>query len=157
MATAHIIIPWAFFVVLAGLLLFKPAFYRSYGDPDEWLYVESMTVEEHDEHTLEVCVRTEIGAPFSARWRATVRSIQPDGASVFFAKVQATSVYDYAVRPMSSFCLPWNQWTGMPVPIEPGIYQLHITWPMVADDGAERTQRAVSNLFRVGIAPDPGP
>lgn len=150
----HVLIPWLLLFVLPAMLLLThgTAIYDRFGDPSDWyLIAEPPHVHLDDAGELEVCITTEIRRNFASQWTTTVRRVQGDGTEqpVAGGSFQMPFAQDYNLKAESGFCLSWTDYTGLPLPGEPGVYRLYVTWPMETVDGRRREQRAMSNLFEI--------
>lgn len=153
----HIWLPWTLLFLLPGLFLIwqGPAIYDRFGDPSDWYHIASPPhVHLDKDDAWEVCLTTEIRRNFTSQWQTTVRMVLPEDGEVPVpgGSFQLDFAQDYNLKPEGAFCLPWEDYTGLAVPEEPGVYRLYVTWPMRTSDGRMREQRAVSNLFEI---PDP--
>lgn len=150
----HILIPWFGIFLLPGFLLIwqGPAIHDGFADPADWYHIAVPPHVHLDESgAWEVCITTEIRRNFTSQWKTTVRQIQGDGneTPVRGGSFQLPFEQDYNLKAESEFCLGWEDYTGLALPEESGIYRLYVTWPMETADGRVREQRAASNQFEI--------
>lgn len=138
---------WWRIVIAAWMLVFGVSFQDHLKPAGWWMTVSKVHV--YDSvvgKSPRMDVDRLIRRPFTARWRAEIEKLEPNG---FSYTCQGSSVNNYgpATQLPADLDLAW--WLEKDCFLTPGQYRVDTVWTIYADNGASKRIRVVSNTFTI--------